>query len=320
VPEKTQPTLPLMNTDDTDQIETRLSQRDVKYFSLPVRQPFDWESLLAFLRARATPGVETVTDSAYLRTIDCDGAPQTISVTYDRQSASLRIDCSTGLSKAHAGAVEACVRQLFKSDINTSSIEEFLGRSRRLAALVRQQAGLRVPGGWSAFEVAVRAVLGQQISVPAATTLMGRLVRLAGTRLSESVWLFPTAVQVLRADLSQLGVPGQRRETLKRLAAFFAEHGDACVAEPNARERLLSIKGIGKWTAGYILMRTSQDDDHWPEGDLVLRKALSNGKAQMDAARLEKAFSQWSPYRGYATIHIWRSYGSSKNSKANNSE
>jgi AraC family transcriptional regulator of adaptative response / DNA-3-methyladenine glycosylase II len=149
---------------------------------------------------------------------------------------------------------------------------------------------------------------------------MGRLVRLAGTQLSESAWLFPTANQILKSDLSQLGVPGQRRETLKGLAAFFAEHGDVCVIQPDARERLLSIKGIGKWTTGYILMRTSRDYDHWPEGDLVLRKALSNGNAQMDAARLEKTFSQWGPYRGYATIHIWRGYVSSKKSNASNSQ
>jgi DNA-3-methyladenine glycosylase II len=288
------------------------------YFSLRVQQPFDWESLLAFLRVRATPGVETVTDSAYLRTIDCDGALQIVSVTYDWRSASLRVDCSAGLTKARAGAVEACVRKIFKPDTNTSPIEEFLGRSARLAAFVREQPGLRVPGGWSAFEIAVRAVLGQQISVPAATTLMGHLVRLTGTRLNENAWLFPAASQVLQSDLRQLGIPGQRRETLKGLAVFFAEHGYACVAQPDARERLLSIKGIGKWTAGYILMRTSQSHDHWPEGDLVLRKALSNGKVQMDTERLEKAFSQWSPYRGYATIHIWRSYGSSKSSNTNN--
>jgi DNA-3-methyladenine glycosylase II len=287
------------------------------YFSLRVQQPFDWESLLAFLRVRATPGVETVTDSTYLRTIDCDGAPQTVSVTYDRRSASLRVDCSAGLAKVRVGALEACVRQIFKPDTNTRPIEEFLGRSAQLAAFVWEQPGLRVPGGWSAFEVAVRAVLGQQISVPAATTLMGRLVRLTGTRLNESAWLFPTASQVLKSDLSQLGVPGQRRATLQGLAALFAEHGDACVAQPDARDRLLAIKGIGQWTVGYILMRTSQSHDHWPEGDLVLRKALSNGKVQMDTGRLEKAFNQWSPYRGYATIHIWRSYGSSKNSNAN---
>jgi 3-methyladenine DNA glycosylase/8-oxoguanine DNA glycosylase len=162
-------------------------------------------------------------------------------------------------------------------------------------------------------------VLGQQISVPAATTLMGRLVRLSGSRLSENEWLFPTAEHVLRADLSKLGVPGQRRETLKGLAAFFADHGDRCVLESSAREKLLSIKGIGRWTAGYILMRSSQDHDHWPEGDLVLRKALGGSKTLMDVARLEKAFKQWSPYRGYATVHLWRGYGG-KNSNAKHDE
>src|SRR5262249_14158349 len=157
--------------------------------------------------------------------------------------------------------IAACVQQIFKADVDTSPIEEFLGRSARIATLIKQQPGLRVPGGWSAFEVATRAVLGQQISVAAATTHMGRLVRLAGTKLSENAWLFPTAKLVLNADLSRLGMPGQRRETLKGLAAFFAEQGDSCVTQRDARNRLLAIKGIGKWTAGYILMRTSKDDD-----------------------------------------------------------
>jgi len=282
-------------------------------FSLPVQLPFDWEALLAFLRARATPGVETVTDSAYARTIGDEGNACTLNVAYD-QGGGLRVEFSSGPKEVRVGEIGARVQQIFKANADTSPVEAFLGRSRELAALVRQQPGLRVPGGWCAFEIATRAVMGQQISVPAATTLMGRLVRLAGVQLSESAWLFPTAEQVLRADLGQLGVPGQRKETLKALAAFFAEQGDSCVARPDARDKLLSIKGIGKWTAGYILMRTSQDHDHWPEGDLVLRKALSNGGTLMNAAGLKRAFGQWSPYRGYATIHLWKGYGSSANS------
>src|SRR5581483_6741680 len=285
-------------------------------FTLPVQIPFDWESLLAFLRARATPGVETVTDSTYQRTIGTKDQPQTLSVTYDHENACLRMDCSAETSGVSLGTIEARVQQIFKADVNTSPIEKVLGRSPQLAAFVRQQPGLRVPGGWSSFEIAVRAVLGQQISVPAATTFMGRLVRLAGTQQNETAWLFPTAAQVVACDLSRLGVPRQRQETLRDLAAFFAEHGDGCVAQPDFKEKLLRIKGIGKWTAGYILMRTCQHHDHWPEGDLVLCKALSNGKAQIDAARLEQTSNQWSPYRGYATIHIWRGYVSSKNSNA----
>jgi 3-methyladenine DNA glycosylase/8-oxoguanine DNA glycosylase len=173
---------------------------------------------------------------------------------------------------------------------------------------VKRQAGLRVPGGWSALEIAMRAILGQQVSVPAATTLMGRLVRAAGTPLNESLWLFPTAEQIAQSDIRSLGVPGSRLETVKLLAKFFAEHGDECLEDADIKDRLLALKGIGKWTAGYILMRISANHDHWPEGDLILRKALSNGKGMIAHGALEQAFSRWSPFRSYATIHIWKGY------------
>ena len=137
---------------------------------------------------------------------------------------------------------------------------------------------------------------------------MGRLVHAAGTRLSESSWLFPSAEQIAQANLSGLGVPGSRMETVKSLARFFAEHGEQCLEHPEIKDRLLALKGIGKWTAGYILMRTGAGHDHWPEGDLILRKALSKDKTMIAHASLEQAFSRWSPYRSYATIHIWKGY------------
>ena len=272
---------------------------------LPVEQPFDWESLLAFLRLRATPGVEIVTNSAYTRTI-ADTEAQTLSVTYDSTASSLQVVCS-GMASTR-NLVEGRTRQMFKPDLRTAPIEAFLGRDRWLGGLVKRQAGLRVPGGWSALEIAMRAILGQQVSVPAATTLMGRLVRTAGTRLNESSWLFPTAEQIAQADLSGLGVPGSRAETVKTLAAFFAEHGEQCLEDADTKDRLLALKGIGKWTAGYILMRTSASHDHWPEGDLILRKALSQDKTMIAHGALEQAFNRWSPYRSYATIHIWKGY------------
>lgn len=141
-------------------------------FTLPVQLPFDWESLLAFMRLRATPGVETVTGSAYSRTIADSAVPQTLSVAYDPTNASLQVAYSGG-----AGArtlVERRVKQIFKPDVSTAPIEAFLGRDAWLAGLVARQPGLRVPGGWSPFEIALRAILGQQVSVPAATTLIGR--------------------------------------------------------------------------------------------------------------------------------------------------
>ena len=158
-------------------------------FTLPVQQPFDWESLLAFLRLRATPGVEIVTDSAYTRTITDGAAAQTLSVTYDSEAAALQVAYSGDASAQ--SLVESRAKQIFKPDVNTMPIEAFLCRDPWLSGFVKRQAGLRVPGGWSALEIAMRAILGQQVSVPAATTLMGRLVRAAGTRLNESSWLFP---------------------------------------------------------------------------------------------------------------------------------
>ena len=283
-------------------------------FALPVQTPFDWESLLTFLRLRATPGVEVVTDSVYTRTIFDGSRSQTLSVTYDPAKSNLQIAFSG--DEEERGRVESRVKQIFKSDVNTAAIEKFLGRNPWLSAFVARQPGLRVPGGWSAFEIAVRAILGQQVSVPAATTLMGRLVRLAGTRLTDAEWLFPTPQQVLQSTLSGMGVPGSRLETVKSLAAFFAENGDTCLAGSDVKDRLLALKGIGKWTAGYILMRTGDTHDHWPEGDLVLRKALSKSATLITLPQLEQTFSQWSPYRSFATIHIWRGYVSSKNSNA----
>lgn len=274
--------------------------------TLPVEQPFDWESLLAFLRLRATPGVETVTDSAYTRTITNGVAAQTLSVTYDSKAATLQVVYSGETSTRKLA--EGRARQMFKPDVSTVPIEAFLCRDPWLNGFVKRQAGLRVSGGWSALEIAMRAILGQQVSVPAATTLMGRLVRAAGTHLNESSWLFPTAEQIAQSDISGLGVPGSRMETVKLLARFFAENGDDCLAQENIKDRLLALKGIGNWTAGYILMRTAVSHDHWPEGDLILRKALSKDKTMIAHAALEQAFSRWSPYRGYATIHIWKGY------------
>src|SRR5579884_1166836 len=277
---------------------------------LPVRKPFDWLSLLAFLRFRATPGVETVTDSEYTRTILIGSTPYQLSVGYDFDNATLQI--SHTADEAVTDEIISRVRRIFKIDQDIGPIETFLQQDSWLTSFVSRQSGLRVPGGWSPFEITIRAVLGQQVSVPAATTLMGRVVRMAGTQIDETAWLFPTPEQVLRADLSRLGVPQKRLETVKALAAFFAENGDDCLARPEIEKELLCLDGIGKWTVGYILMRSGSGHDHWPEGDLVLRKAMSESKILISPKQLIQKFAQWSPYRSYATIHIWKGYTASQ--------
>ncbi len=275
--------------------------------------PFDWQSLIAFLRLRATPGVETVTDSSYARTCRTRAAPQTVSVRYENAKARLHVEHSG--DAGDRANLEERVTKIFSVGTDTRPIELFLQKDAWLRKFVARQPGLRVPGGWGAFEIAIRAILGQQISVAAATTLMGRLVRIAGTKLDEASWLFPSPEEIAKADLSGLGMPRKRLETVKSLAVFFAGQGDHCLAQPTAADQLLAIAGIGKWTAGYILMRAGPGPDHWPEGDLVLRKALSKKKL-IAPGGLVKAFRRWSPYRGYATIHIWRGYVSTANSTA----
>jgi len=258
--------------------------------------------------------VESVAGMAYSRNCGTESASYRLTVTHDPAKAILEIECS-GASSAQS-IIEDRVRRLFKSDLDIKEIEKFLTQERRLNRFVAQQPGLRVPGGWSGFEIAARAILGQQISVVAATTLMGRLVRLCGTRINETDWLFPSPAQVAAADLSALGVPKKRLETLQSLARLFAGQGEQFLQQGGAVDSLLAIGGIGRWTAGYILMRTSASHDHWPEGDLVLRKAFSRGKELITSAELAQLFRRWSPYRGYATIHIWRGYVSSANSAA----
>ena len=274
--------------------------------------PFDWQSLLAFLRLRATPGVESVTGSAYSRNCGSEASPYRLTVTHDPAKRILEIECNAASSEQ--SSITDRVRRLFKADVDTRKIESFLSQDCRLNRFVTQQPGLRVPGGWSGFEIAARAILGQQVSVAAATTLMGRLVRLCETRINGNDWLFPSPGQVAAANLSALGVPKKRMETLRSLACLFTAQDEQFLQENSAMDSLLAISGVGRWTAGYILMRTSASHDYWPEGDLVLRKAFSSGKKLIGSAELARVFRRWSPYRGYASIHVWRGYVSSANS------
>ena len=284
-------------------------------FDLRVVLPFDWQSLLDFLKRRAVPGVETVSDSSYSRVFATATPPGRLTATFDRVKARIQVSHSGGSETAHE--IKARLQQLFRSDTSTRAAEAFLGADRRLGRWVRRQPGLRVPGGWNAFEVAVRAVIGQQITVAAATTLMGRLVRIAGTRAGESNWLFPTPAAVAAADLGRLGMPRKRAETVRSLAAFFAEHGDSWLVRPEAGQMLLGLPGIGPWTAGYILMRAGCAHDDWPVGDLVLRKALGGHGHVLSHAALDKLFSRWNPYRSLATIHIWKGYTDGQKASAN---
>jgi AraC family transcriptional regulator of adaptative response / DNA-3-methyladenine glycosylase II len=285
---------------------------------LACREPFDGAALLGFLAPRAIPGVEQVSGHTYARTIRAPGGPGLIELTLPGAPAAGEPGPGARAAPRHvllrarlprlrgAGQVVSRCRQLLDLDADACAIGAVLAADGLLAPLVAARPGLRVPGTYDGFELAVRAVIGQQVSVPAARTLAGRLAERFGTRLetpdgSPSV-LFPGPADLAGADLSGLGLTTARQATLRALAAAVAtgtlalDHG----ADPEqTAARLAELPGIGPWTISYILMRAVGDPDAFPASDLGLRRAL--GSLGGGAARA----ARWRPWRAYAAVHLW---------------
>jgi AraC family transcriptional regulator, regulatory protein of adaptative response / DNA-3-methyladenine glycosylase II len=301
---------------------------------LAFRQPCDSGALLGFLSARAIPGVESVTSSPgagrYTRTVP-GGTIELL--TYPdhvllRTSVVVGSHRDLGRGTAEPGAglrglarMVARCRRLFDLDADPYAVNTVLGADPVLAPLVAARPGLRVPGAYDGFEMAVRAVLGQQISVAGARTLAGRLVARCGVPLAGAAsgatepgagerpadgltHVFPTAEAVAGADLGGLGLTGGRIHTLHALATAAASgdldlDGGGDPAETAAG--LLALPGIGPWTVSYLQMRALRDPDAFPATDLVLRRALKRHGADLDQTEA------WRPWRAYAAGHLWAS-------------
>jgi AraC family transcriptional regulator of adaptative response / DNA-3-methyladenine glycosylase II len=285
---------------------------------LLARPPFDFASLLAFLAPRAIPGVERVDGGVYRRTLSIDGSRGLIEVRAATEPGVV-VQVHTGDPRVLGTIVER-VRSLFDLDADPGVIAAHLRRDRRLRPLLGP-GGVRVPGPWEPFETAVRAVLGQQITVRAATTLAGRLVEAYGEVLEpgatevgegngEPRRIFPWPEALVDADLAALGMPGRRAETLRRLAG--AVHDGTLRldgADPEeVIERLREIPGIGEWTAQYMAMRVLREPDALPAGDLGLRKALAvaPGCGLASEQEVREAAEAWRPWRAYAAMALWR--------------
>jgi AraC family transcriptional regulator of adaptative response / DNA-3-methyladenine glycosylase II len=248
--------------------------------------------MLAFLAARAVEGVERVEDGRYTRTL----SQGWIEVAHLPEESCLLV---TGTDpEAEAGRVRA----LFDLEADVPAIGANLARDSLLAPLIAARPGLRVPGGWDGFEVAMRAVLGQQVSVAAARRLLGSLVRLSGAAG------FPTAEQVYASDLSVLGMPGARRAALKAVAAAALRDPLLFARKSTVEEtvaRLRQIPGVGEWTAQYIALRAAREPDAFPAGDLgLLRGAAVKGVRPTPEQLLARA-ERWRPHRAYAAQHLW---------------
>lgn len=272
---------------------------------LPYRPPFDGSALLGWFGARAVAGIEEVTPTAYRRVIATGASAATVTLTPAAGHVVLR--CRIAELSDLAGLVQRC-RRLLDLDADPASVNDVLSADPALTALIARRPGLRVPGSVDGWELATRAVLGQQISVAAARTLAGRLVAAFGEPLSiQEAGLthrFPTAQALAGADLNGIGLTGARAQTLRGLAAAVAA-GDLEL-RPGAdrdetRRRLLALPGIGPWTVEYVAMRALADPDAFPAADLALRHALERyGITDTD---------RWRPWRAYAAMHLWTDEG-----------
>ena len=294
---------------------------DMITLKLAYRPPLDWPRLVAFLVSRGASGVECAQGQRYLRTASLDVAGTTHSGWFAAQPLpqqhALRLEISTTLMPALAPLL-ARVRRLFDLDANPRIIEEHLSRDARLKPIVRRQAGLRVPGAFDGFELALRAVLGQQVSVKGASTLYGRFAAAfgepamfeSGAASHEGLKFFaPTSRRIAAArvrELIALGLTTKRAETILGLARAVA--GGEIKLEPGVdieatMRRLQALPGIGAWTAHYVAMRALGHPDAFPHADLGLMKALGLRKPGDMLAAAEP----WRPWRAYAAHHLWAS-------------
>ncbi|MGH9364620.1 MAG: AlkA N-terminal domain-containing protein [Thermoanaerobaculia bacterium] len=284
------------------------ARQDEYIFRLSYRPPFDWESLVEFLAARAIPGVEEVVAGAYRRSFEHEGRHGILEVRHEKRAQALevRIRLSESLSLL---PIVTRLRGMFDLATDVSTITRYFRRDPLLGPLVQKYPALRVPGAWDAFELAVRAILGQQVTVAAASTLAGRLAQRLGEPLSVPdrgglTVVFPRAEVLANARVE--GVPRARAQAIRSVARAvtsgritFRGTDEATVAD------LARVGGIGEWTAQYIAMRALRQPDAFPAGDLVLRRMVGQG-SPLTAKALRERAEKWRPWRAYAAIYLWR--------------
>ncbi|MEQ5840427.1 DNA-3-methyladenine glycosylase 2 family protein [Paraburkholderia acidicola] len=281
---------------------------------LPFKAPFDWPRLLRFFKGRATPGVEAVEDGAYRRAIDWAGDTGTLTVRLHPRKRCI-VATIDGAASRHADALAAPIARMFDLHANPKAIGAHFADDPWLASLFDAAPGLRVPGAWSGFELVVRAIVGQQVSVKAATTIIGRLVQRAGERIDDhphehTAWRFPTPAALAAVDLAKIGMPGKRVAALQGFAHAVA-CGDvpldnATVDATALRAALLALPGIGPWTVEYVAMRAWRDADAWPATDLVLMQSISARHPSLVRPTQQRTRTDaWRPWRAYAAMHLW---------------
>jgi 3-methyladenine DNA glycosylase/8-oxoguanine DNA glycosylase len=278
--------------------------------------PYDWPAMQAWLAARALDDVEEVTGGSYKRTWRNGDVRGVIEVRPRVASACLDVDAVAD-GPVPGEALAAHVVRVFDLERDLAVVSAALGTDPWMAAMLARHPGVRVPGGWEPFELAVRAVLGQQVTVRAARALVSTVARLAGPDMTAGLAragltrVFPTAAEVLAADLSPLRVPALRRATVIALAQAASDSDDLWTPDESLEAivtRLRGVKGVGEWTAQYIALRALRHPDAFPASDVgLLRGAADAAGVRPSPADLLARAEAWRPHRAYAAQVLWES-------------
>ncbi len=282
--------------------------------ALSYRPPLDWRRLLAFLSYRAIPGVEAFARDGYARTFSLHGHVGDFRVRFrdgaNRAEVAIRYP-----RPRHLDQIVHRIRSLLDLRADSAEIDRHLSGDPLLGPAVRRFPGLRVPGCWDGFEVAVRAVLGQQVAVKAASTLAARIARRHGAPCRSGhpglSRVFPDAAALAGADLGGLGIVGQRIAAIQRIGELTLNGALRINGPADADDFMrtaLGVKGVGLWTAHYIAMRALGDPDAFPHPDLVLRRAAAPDGGTLTAGELLELAEPWRPWRAYATMLLWQTH------------
>jgi AraC family transcriptional regulator of adaptative response / DNA-3-methyladenine glycosylase II len=275
-------------------------------FRLRFRPPYNWKGMLAFLAARATPGVEVVELGSYRRSISWNGSHGYFEVSLDEGNEALIARVQFGNPRSLFFIIER-IRAMFDLSADWAAVVRSLRTDPVLRERVETDPGLRVPGCWNGFELAIRAILGQQITVKGATSLAGRIASRFGQPFAGAnglTHLFPSPEVLADADFATVGMPGARAHTIRTLARAVCDEKirfEGIVETDIFLTRLCEIPGIGRWTAQYVAMRAFREPDAFPSGDLGLLRALDLGSPR----ELERRAEAWRPWRAYAAMYLW---------------
>lgn len=296
-----------------DEYPTKVPQLQLK---LPFNPPYHWAALVHFLRPRMMVGVEMITASYYRRSIVLEGLHGVVEVRPVAEANYLLAQIWFPKVSLLSQIVER-LRRLFDLSANTTEIAAHLQTDATLKPLIAAIPGLRIPGCWDAFELAVRAILGQQVSVTAATKLANRLIQTYGVALQiegnleqvpEVPFVFPQPQTLAEADLTQIGVTPARSKAINALAAKVANHPQFLThfsSLEDAIDQLCQLPGIGEWTAQYIAMRALREPDAFPTTDLGLLRTMERLGKPVSTAQLLEISQAWQPWRAYAAMYLW---------------